>query len=138
VTEDRIERLRAALIEYVRSGESETGFLAEDFVLYQSASITGTAGVFRGRSALRQSREELEEALEGIRYWPQEFLLAPGGEVVVLVHARARGRASGVETDNHIAWVWTFEGDLATRMVIYENQAEALAAVGLAGEAADG
>jgi len=33
--------------------------------------------------------------------------------------------------DNHIAWVWTFRGDKAVRLVVYEEQAEALKAVGL-------
>ena len=53
------------------------------------------------------------------------------GEVVVLIHARGRGRGSGVEIDNHIAWVWTFRGGQATRLVVYEEQSDALAAVGL-------
>jgi ketosteroid isomerase-like protein len=51
--------------------------------------------------------------------------------VVVLVHARGRGRGSGVDIDNHIAWVWTFRGDKAVRLVVYEEQAEALEAAGL-------
>jgi ketosteroid isomerase-like protein len=50
---------------------------------------------------------------------------------VVFIRARARGRGSGVETDNRIAHVWTFREDKAVRMDVFEEQAEALEAVGL-------
>ena len=64
-------------------------------------------------------------------YEPQRFLEAPGGEIVMIVHARARGRASGMEVENDIGWVWTFRDGRATRMVVYEEPDDALAAVGL-------
>ena len=49
----------------------------------------------------------------------------------MLVHARARGRGSGVEIDNHIAWVCTFRDEQVVRMVVYEEPGAALEAVGL-------
>jgi ketosteroid isomerase-like protein len=49
----------------------------------------------------------------------------------MIVHARARGRASGMEVENDIAWVWTFRDGRATRMVVYEEPDDAVAAVGL-------
>ena len=42
-----------------------------------------------------------------------------------------RGRGSGVEMDNRIAWVWTYRDDKVVRVVGYEEPAEALEAVGL-------
>jgi ketosteroid isomerase-like protein len=45
------------------------------------------------------------------------------------VHVLGRGRGSGAEMDNQIAHVWTFRGDKAVRMVAYEEQADALAAL---------
>jgi ketosteroid isomerase-like protein len=62
---------------------------------------------------------------------PERFLEAPGGEIVVLVHAQGRGRASGMQIDNHIAWVWTFRDEQLVRMVVYEEPGDALEAVGL-------
>lgn len=53
---------------------------------------------------------------------------------MVLIHTTGRGRGSGLEIDNHIAWVWTFRGGQAVRMTVYEEQAEALEAVGLTPE----
>jgi hypothetical protein len=36
-----------------------------------------------------------------------------------------------VETDNRIAWMWTFRDERAVRLMVYEEQAEALEAAGL-------
>jgi ketosteroid isomerase-like protein len=36
-----------------------------------------------------------------------------------------------MEIDNHIAWVWTFRGEKAVRLVVYEDPGDAVEAVGL-------
>ena len=61
----------------------------------------------------------------------EEFIEAPNGDIVVLIHARGRGRGSQIEIDNHIAQVWTYRDDKAIRMVAYEDPSEALKAAGL-------
>jgi ketosteroid isomerase-like protein len=131
MSHEDVDRLRAGLTAFIRSGETDVAFLAPDFELHQASSIVDTAGVFHGREALRGSLRELRESFDEIRFEVEEFIEAPDGEVVVLVHARGRGRGSGVEIDNHIAWVWTFQNGQAVRLVVYEEQAQALEAVGL-------
>jgi ketosteroid isomerase-like protein len=131
MSSDRVERLRASLEEFSRTGEIPADYFAPDFELHQSSSIVDTDGVFRGPGASQASLNELGGSFEDLRFEPERILEAPGGELVVLVHARARGRASGLELDNHIAWVWTFKEGKAARMVVYEEQADALEAVGL-------
>jgi ketosteroid isomerase-like protein len=128
---ERVERLRAGLEEFNRTGAIPADFYAPDFELHQASSIVDTAGVFEGPDAPQASLAELSESFEGMTFEPERILEAPGGEVVVLIHARARGRASGLELDNHIAWVWTFRDAKAVRLVVYEEQADALEAVGL-------
>ena len=126
-----IDRLRAGLETYNRTGETPNGFLAPDFELRQASSIVDTAGVFHGRDAFRDSLGELSESFEDLTFRAEQFLEAPGGEIIVLVHARGRGRASGMQIDNHIAWVWTFRDEQLARMVVYEEPSDALEAVGL-------
>ena len=126
-----IDRLREALTAFERTGETPTGFLAPDFELHQASSIVDTAGVFRGPGALREPLDELLGSFDEVTYEPQRFLEAPGGEIVMIVHARARGRASGMQVENDIGWVWTVRDGRATRMVVYEEPDDALAAVGL-------
>lgn len=124
-----MNRLGAALAAFGR-GETDVEFLAADFELRQSSSIVDTAGTFRGRDAIGASLRELRESFDELSFEADKVIEAPCGEVVVLVHARGRGRGSGVDIDNHIAWVWTFRGQQAVRLVVYEDQAEALEAVG--------
>jgi ketosteroid isomerase-like protein len=128
---ERLERLRAGIEEFNRTGAIPTDFYAPDFQLHQASSIVDTAGFFEGPDAPQASLDELSESFEGMTFEPERILEAPGGEVVVLIHARARGRASGLELDNHIAWVWTLRDGKATRLVVYEEQGDALEAVGL-------
>ena len=130
MSQEKIDRLSANLEAFNRTGEILG--LAPDFELHQASSIIDTAGVFHGREGARRSMRELERSFEDLTFEPERFLEAPGGEIVVLIRARGRGRGSGIEIDNRIAWVWTFRGDQAVRLVIYEEQAEALEAVGLA------
>jgi ketosteroid isomerase-like protein len=131
MSRNNVEQLRAALEAFNRTGEIVTAHLAPDFELHQASSIIDTAGVFRGPDALRRALEELEGSFEDLRFEPEQFLVGPGGEVVVLVHVRGRGRGSDIQMDNHIGWVWTFRGDEAVRWVVYEEPVEALEAVGL-------
>jgi ketosteroid isomerase-like protein len=57
--------------------------------------------------------------------------VAPTGEIVVVIRVMGRGRGSGMSIDNTIAWVVTTRGDQTTRVVIYEDPAEALQVFGL-------
>jgi ketosteroid isomerase-like protein len=131
MSQQNVDRLRASLEVFNNTGEIVAYDLAPDFELHQASSIVDTAGVFHGRDALRDSLRELRGSFEELSFEAEKVIEAPGGEVVVLIHARGRGRGSGVDIDNHIAWVWTFRGDQAVRLVVYEEQAEALEAVGL-------
>lgn len=127
--QERIDRLRANLEAFNRTGEVRG--LAPDFEIHQASSIIDTAGVFHGREGARRSMLELERSFEDLSFEPERFFEAPGGEIVIFIRARGRGRGSGIEIDNRIAWVWTFRGDEAVRLVIYEEQSEALKAVGI-------
>ena len=126
-----IDRLRTGLDEFNRTGRIPTELYAPDFELHQASSIVDTAGVFHGPGAPQASLDELGESFEAMTFEAERFLEAPGGEIVALIHVRGRGRASGLELDNHIAWVWTFRGEKIARLVIYEEPGDALDAVGL-------
>jgi ketosteroid isomerase-like protein len=131
MSEANVDRLRAGLDRFNRTGEIDIGFLASDFEMHQASSIVDSAGVFHGPNALHDSLRELQESFDNLSFQAERFIEAPGGEVVVFIHARGQGRGSGMEVDNHIAWIWTFRGDQAARLAVYEEQAEALEAAGL-------
>jgi ketosteroid isomerase-like protein len=127
----RIDRLRAGLDAFNRTGEIQAGMVAPEFEMRQADSIIDTAGVFHGPDGIRDSLRELRGSFEGLTFEGEEFLEAPGGEVVVFIRVRGRGVGSGLDIDNRIAWVWTFRDDEAVRLVVYEDRADALEAVGL-------
>jgi ketosteroid isomerase-like protein len=131
MSQTHIEGLREGLDAFNRTGEINIDHLAPDFEMHQAAFVIDTAGVFRGRDALQQSLGELQGAFEGLRFEAEKFIEAPAGEIVVFIRVRGRGVGSGVEIDNRIAWVWTFRGEDAIRLMVYEEQTEALEAVGL-------
>src|SRR5689334_979612 len=126
-----LEQLAAAYQAFSETGEIVGAHLAPDFEMQQASSIIDSAGVFHGPNAFRDVLRELEEAFEDFRAEAEEFIEASTGEIVVLVHVLGRGRGSGAEMDNRIAHVWSFRDDKAVRMVAYEEQADALAAVGV-------
>jgi ketosteroid isomerase-like protein len=131
MSEENVDRIRTGFEAFNRTGEVIVDHLAPDFELHQASSIVDTAGVFHGPDAFRDVLSELQGAFEELSFEAEEFIEAPNGDIVVLIHARGRGRGSGIEIDNHIAQVWTYRDDKAIRMVAYEDRAEALEAAGL-------
>ena len=131
MSQENIDRLRAAYEAFNQTGEIVVAHLAPDFELRQASSIIDTAGVFRGPNAFRDVLRELAESFEDFKAEAEKFIEAPTGEIVVVVHVLGRGRGSGAEMDNRIAHVWTYRDDKAVRMVAYEEPADALEAVGL-------
>ena len=130
---EAVDRLRRSIAEFNRIGEVSPDLLPPDFELHQASSIVDTAGIFHGPGAPNASLDELAESFEDLVFEPEEFIEAPRDQVVVLIHVQGRGRGSGIQIDNRIAWVFTFRDGKAARMDIYEERADALKAVGLAG-----
>jgi ketosteroid isomerase-like protein len=89
--------------------------------------------------------EQLYAGVEGVEAFLREWtapwedwelhveeLLASGEKVVALVRQHGRSRSGGVEVDMSFAQIWTVHEGKQTRMEMYSDPAEALAAVGLA------
>ena len=113
-----------------RTAELVAELFDPEVVLEQLADIPGTSGTFRGYQGLLQSSRELVDALEDIRFEPEDFI-EQRECVVVPVRASATGRESGVPVDLRIAHVWELRGGRVVRWVVYGSRAEALEAVGL-------
>jgi ketosteroid isomerase-like protein len=62
-----------------------------------------------------------------------------GDKVVAIMRQRGRARSTGIDIEMSFAMVWTLRDGLATRMEMYAEPEEALAAAGLpsASEAPD-
>jgi ketosteroid isomerase-like protein len=132
MSQETASRLRAGY-ELLSRGTIDVELLAADFELVQASSIIDSAGVFRGRDAVREAIAEVQGSFDELEFAPEEIIDVGHGQLLVLVHVNGRGRASGLAVDDHIAHPWTFRDDKAVRLVIYEEQADALKAVGRSG-----
>jgi len=130
MSQENLSRLRAGYAALSR-GTIDVELLAADFELSQASSIIDSAGTFRGRDAVREAIEEVSSSFEELEFTPEEIVDVGDGQILVLVHARGRGRGSGMAVDDRITHLWTFRQGKAVRLVIYDEQSEALHAVGL-------
>jgi ketosteroid isomerase-like protein len=90
----------------------------------------GDRGVARGRDRLREAWRRWIEAFEFAKFDAYGFVDA-GDEVLVRVRMHARGRGSGLETDQVLALVWTVVDGVVVRVRAFTDLEEAREAAGL-------
>ena len=104
MTQRRIDRLRAVLETLTQTGEPTIEFLAPEIELHLASSIVATTCVIQGPDAIRRFRAlKSRGSFENLSFEAERIVYAPGGEVVVLVHASGRSIVIGLEVYNHIA-----------------------------------
>lgn len=91
----------------------------------------GDRGVARGRDALQEAWRRWIEAFEFAEFEAYGYVDA-GDDVLVRVRMHARGRGSGLETDQVLSLVWTVADGLVVRVRAYTDLEEAEAVAGLA------
>jgi ketosteroid isomerase-like protein len=98
--------------------------LARNFV-FESA-LTGQ--VYRGAQGIRDLAADLWETLDYVPS-PEEFIDL-GDDVVVVLRISGRGARSGAAVSQHVAMLFTFEGDRLVRGKSFTSRDEALEAAG--------
>jgi ketosteroid isomerase-like protein len=92
---------------------------------------------WRGLAGMAKAWREFLSAFEGLRIEVDEYRDVDAERVLVLVHKRGRGKASGVDV-GHIgtrgASVFHIRGGKVTRLVLYFDGERAVADLGLASE----
>ena len=93
--------------EYWNDGEPELMLqeYAEDGELDLSAVFTDMP-VFRGHEGIRAQIDAFWESWQGIRMDSLDVLDVGGGRFVVEARWWGKGRRSGAEVDQHIAWLY--------------------------------
>ena len=87
------------------------------------AIYSGLDGAMRFRDEIAETWDEFHVEIEDV--------VAAGDEVVVLVRSSGLGRASGAQVDSRAAWVAAVREQRITRLRLYRDRSQALAAVGL-------
>jgi ketosteroid isomerase-like protein len=87
------------------------------------AIYSGLDGAMRFRDEIAETWDEFHVEIEDV--------VSAGHEVVVLVRSSGLGRASGAQVDSRAAWVAAVREQRITRLRLYRDRSQALAAVGL-------
>jgi ketosteroid isomerase-like protein len=90
-----------------------------------------------GLAAMTEKARDILSAWEGFRIEPEEYREIDDERVLVLIHVRGRGKASGVDLGKLRtagATVFHVRDGKVTRRVVYFDRERALADLGLAQE----
>jgi ketosteroid isomerase-like protein len=127
-----VEQLLRAFATYneVFRGGDDAEFM--EFVHPEVEWYPATAGmdpVYRGREGVRRWVHEFQEPWQELEIEPEE-IVDKGDRVLVVLHLRGKGEASGVDVDMLMYETFRFRDDLVVERRPYLDRAEALEAVG--------
>jgi uncharacterized protein len=97
------------------------------FEMSTPAELASEPGTYRGHEGIRRWWEEFYEAMDEVRLEPHEFHEV-GELVVVTFTIHARGRSTGLETEQSAAQVWHMRDGKAIRLELFGELEEALRA----------
>ena len=83
-----------------------------------------------GAEGFHQALKDFDEDWEYVRFEPTE-VQERGDFVAVELRLHSKGKASGVELDVPIGWLWEFRGDRIVRLQSYSEPSDALRAAGI-------
>jgi len=131
VSQENVEIVRQSLDAYSRRDIDALRTLNHpDLELDWSASVGSLAGVYRGLDEALRFYAEYYETFEATVIKPDRFI-ETGDLVVVPNVAHQRGR-DGIEVSARSTLVFAVHNRLITRICLYQDEDEALKAVGLA------
>jgi ketosteroid isomerase-like protein len=124
-----VRRVFAAVSQ--KDVDAALALAANEFVIDWSNSIGPAKGVYRGKERAREFATAFLDAFEYVRWHPEEIIEVDESRLIVVNHARVRGRGSGVQVDAIGAQLWTISEGKARSMKLYQSKADALEAAGL-------
>jgi ketosteroid isomerase-like protein len=131
MSQENVERVRA-LYECFARGDfrASSDLLGPDFEWEQLPGAGVEPGSHHGSDAVRAVRS-IFEVYENFRVEAEECIDA-GDKVVVVARCHGKARASGMQLDEQLAFVWAVRDGKPTRMEQHPSRREALESVGLA------
>ena len=133
MSEENVEIVRSIYASLTRGGDDLFDLVeVEQFLVDFSRRRVDPFVVTLDRETFDALRDEVLDPWEGPPTWEPQELIGAGDKVFAFIRTRARGKASGVEVDAHVANVWTFRGGQPVELKYFgEDRAEALEAAGL-------
>jgi ketosteroid isomerase-like protein len=128
VSSEDVEIARAGY-EALSSGDIDTvlEFFHPEFEVTTPASLSAEPDTYRGHDGVRRYFASFYEVMDDIRFEPDEFHEV-GDRVVVEFTLRARGKSTGIDTEQKAVHVWELRGRRAIGLEVYPTLDEAIAA----------
>ena len=125
-----MEIVRSAYAALAEQGvEAVLAFIDPEFEVTTPPSLASEPDTYRGHEGVRRYFGSFGDAMEGVYFEGQEFTSA-GDKVLVDTKLHARGRTTGIETEQRAFLVWTLREGMVTSVETFAEQAQALEAVG--------
>ena len=131
MSEENVEVVRRAYSEFLETGTFAREIAASDFV-WDMSHYDGwpEQQVYQGVEAAERFMQEWTSAWVDWELQIDELLDA-GDKVVALVRQRGRSKLTGISVEVSLAKIWTLLDGKNSRMDMYSDVGDALAAVGL-------
>jgi ketosteroid isomerase-like protein len=131
MSEENVELVRGLLTAIQEKRPDDVlPHLHSAFEIVPSPTFPETA-ILRGPTGFMRFMSRWPEMFSDYEFTHDRFWDA-GEQVVVALHERARtARGGGITLDDRFAHVWTLQDGLVSKIQIFDDQAEALDAVGL-------
>jgi ketosteroid isomerase-like protein len=128
MSKENVEIVRSAYSALAEQGtEALLAFIDPQFETTTPPSLAAEPDTFRGHDGLRRYFDSFDDAMEAVHFEGREFT-AVGDQVLVDTVLHARGRTTGIETEQHLFLVWTLREDLLTRVEVFAERGQALEA----------
>ncbi len=134
VAETNLDLVRSGFETLNKEGvEALLPFIHVEFEVTTPAGLAAEPDTYRGPEGVRRYFESFYEAMDRVEFAPQRFV-AVGQLTVVQLTLRARGRTTGIETEQHVSQVWELRDGQAIRVRVFATLEEAIAAAEAAGD----
>ena len=128
MTADNVELVRGGFEALSEGGvEALLPFIHPEFEVTTPADLAAEPDTYRGHEGVRRYFDSFYDAMDEIRFEPGEFREVRG-RVIVPTTLHARGRTTGIETQQEFVMVWSLRDGQAIRVETYATLDEALEA----------
>jgi ketosteroid isomerase-like protein len=107
-------------------------FIHADFEVTTPPGLAAEPDTYRGPEGIRRYFDSFYEAMDRVEFEAHEFIEVAEA-VVVPMTLRARGRTTGIETEQRVVQIWELEDGKAIRVRVFATLDEAMAAAGPSG-----
>jgi ketosteroid isomerase-like protein len=128
MSQTNVEIVRGAYAALAEQGvEAMLAFIDPQFEATTPPSLASEPGTYRGHEGVRRYFASFGDAMEGVYAGGREFT-AVGDKVLVDTTLHARGRTTGIATEQHAFLVWTLRESMVIRLETFPEQGQALEA----------